>query len=124
MYERDYHEGNGPRKREREIAREGENDRGLGKEQNARLELLDEARLGWRRRRWRTKPGRVRYYLLIHLRLCGKAATEKFARGDNDRPLRVGLMGKKLGSSITGVNDALRLYVGDPGDVVLVWYMS
>lgn len=29
-------------------------------------------------------------------------------------------MGKKLGSSITGVNDALRLCVGDPGDVALV----
>jgi len=26
-------------------------------------------------------------------------------------------MGKKLGSSITGVNDALRLCVGDPSDV-------
>lgn len=30
------------------------------------------------------------------------------------------LMGKKLGSSITGVNDALRLCVGDPGDVAVL----
>jgi len=29
-------------------------------------------------------------------------------------------MGKKLGSSITGVNDALRLCVGDPSDAALV----
>lgn len=74
----------------------------------------------------RGRGAQVRYYLLIHLRLCGKAATEKLARGGNDRPLWAGLMGKKLGSFITAVNDALRLCVGDPGDVVvvvvLVWH--
>lgn len=59
------------------------------------------------------------YYLLIHLRLCGKAAARSSRRGNDPLP-GPRLMGKKLGSSITGVNDALRLCVGDPGDAALV----